>query len=1066
MVRRLGIGFACLLVAACGGGGGGGSADTACRFDSSLTSSDPNCLNAAPQAEAGLPRTVDPGDLVTLDATASNDTDGTVTTYAWTQVSGPAVTLNNASSAQASFVAPRLATLTGLIFQVRVSDNHATASTDRVTITVRAATNEPPVADAGVDQTVAGTGVVVLDGRSSADADAPLTRFLWEQVAGLPTAQLSGSDQVSATFDAPVVASPTELRFRLTVTDDLDVSNSDEVTVTVLAPTFHDIAGTITAPSGMVGDGDVNDPLAPYTMNDTLINAQPIPNPVTVGGFVNEPGTGSPGRSHGTGDVDDYFAVGLTSGTTITLIISDFTTADLDLYLVDESGITVDSSAGVGQLESIVAPAAGDYFINIKAFGGASNYNLVVGQTPLAVGGESVRLSANFVPGQAIVRMRENRDGRSLDAPDAGLAAHGFRTRAGARDRMMLIELEPGADTRIAATKVGGRGGSTPPRFRNPAAQRKWRTLMALKALANDPDIEFAEPNYLRQPFAIPNDPFYSFQWHYPLINLPAAWELETGSAGVTVAVIDTGILAGHPDFQGRIVAGFDFVSDPVNAADGNGIDADPNDPGNGGQTSIFHGTHVAGTIGAASDNNVGVAGVAWNVRLMPLRVCGTLGCSVFDQIEAMRYAAGLSNSSGTVANPPADVINLSLGGPGFSVAGQAAVDAVRAAGVIVVAAAGNEATSEPLYPASHAGVVSVSAVGPNRVRAPYSSFGTAIDVAAPGGNLGTDLNGDGYADGVLSPHANDSSGPLDYEYLFLAGTSMAAPHVAGVAALMKSANADLSPALFDLLLAQGDLTDDIGALGRDDFYGHGLIDAQKAVSAALTVAGAPPPDNPLLTASPLSLNFGSATTAIELVLGNSGSGLLQVTGVTSDQAWAQVAPLDVDGDGLGTYLVSVDRAALADGVYTAAISVTSTVNAADVPIIMTVGAAASGGNVGTLYVVLIDPVTGTTISGMQSNFAGGNYQFQLPAVPAGQYRIVAGTDTDNDGFICDDGEACGEYITRDQPIIIEVDRDLSGLDFLVNYEAPVGPLSSTNSNAAANDAGLRRPTIPFKIID
>ena len=447
MVRRLGIGLICLVVAACGGGSG--SADTACRFDASLAASDPNCVNSAPLAEAGLPRTVDAGDLVTLDASASDDTDGSVTTYTWTQVDGPAVILTNATAAQASFVAPRVATLTGLIFQIRVADNHATAATDRVTITVRAAANEPPLADAGTDQTVAQGGTVVLDGRSSTDTDAPLTQFRWEQISGTPAVQLTGSNQALATFDAPVVAIPTDLQFRLTVTDDFDVTNADDVTVTVLAPTFHDVTGTITAPSGTVGDSDVNDPLAPYSPNDTLITAQAIPNPVTVGGFVNEPGTGSPGRSNASGDEDDYFAVGLTNDTTISLIISDFTSADLDLYLIDESGVTVDSSAGVGQVESVVVPAAGEYFINVKAFGGASNYNLVVGQTPLAVGDGSARLSADFVPGQAIVRMRSE-SAVANDWPHRELAPGGTwfpDPRRDAHDRTMLIELEPGCGT-------------------------------------------------------------------------------------------------------------------------------------------------------------------------------------------------------------------------------------------------------------------------------------------------------------------------------------------------------------------------------------------------------------------------------------------------------------------------------------------------------------------------------------------------------------------------------------------------------------------------------------------
>lgn len=1053
--------LACLLLSACGGGGGGSSAPV-CRFDSSLSASDPACRNDAPTAVAGDDRSVDPGSLVVLDAGASSDPDGTVESFLWTQVSGPAVTLLSPSSAQASFVAPRLPDPSDLIFQVRVSDDDATSTTDTVTITVRAAINEPPIADAGTDQVVTADQFVMLDGRASTDPDGPLAQFAWQQVDGTPTVALTGSDRSLATFNAPPVSTSAELRFRLTVTDDFGVQDSDEVTVTALAPTFHDLTGTLTAPTGELADSDTNDPRAPFAANDTRATAQPIPTPVTVGGYVNAPGAGSPGRSRTAGDVDDYFEIGLAAGTTISLIVAQHTVADLDLYLLDEFGTTVDSSLGVGQLEVVEAPAAGTYFVNVNAFSGASNYNLVAGQTPLAVSQPAYRLSSDFMPGQAIVRMRPAAAAATPLTVDARFGAHGFVVRAGARDRAMLIELDADAEPGFATTAAGG-AGRAGPRFRTPRERRKWQTLLALKSLARDPAVELAEPNYLRQPFAVPNDPFYSFQWHYPAINLPAAWDLETGSASVTVAVVDSGVLADHPDLQGRIVSGFDFVSDPTNAGDGDGIDADPNDPGQGGQRSIFHGTHVAGTIGAAGNNGAGVTGVAWNTRLMPLRVCGELGCSVFDQIEAMRFAAGLSNSSGVVANPRADVINLSLGGPGFSAAAQTAVNAVRAAGVVIVAAAGNEATSQPLYPASYSGVVSVSAVGANRLRAPYSNFGAAIDVAAPGGNLATDINGDGYADGVLSPHADDSFGLLGFEYLFLAGTSMAAPHVAGVVALMKSANADLTPALLDQLLAQGELTDDIGDPGRDDFYGHGLIDAQKAVAAALAASGAPPPDNPLLAATPLSLNFGPAGTALQVELSNAGTGALQISGTSTTEPWLQVSPLTVDGDGLGTYVANVDRAALADGVYTAAISFTSSVNSVQIPVIMSVGSGAFSGNVGHVYIVVIDPATGETVFGTETDFAAGGFPYLMSGVPAGEYLIVAGTDYDNDGFICDEGEVCGEYLTRDQPIVVTVDRDLSGLDFLVNYAAPVGPLAVTGADATEAVSGVRRT--PTKLI-
>ena len=1063
MMRRASTVLVCLLLGACGGGGGG-SGEAACAFDASLTASDPACRNDPPSADAGADDITDPNLLVVLDAAGSFDPDGTISAYQWSQLSGPTVSILSPTSAQASFVAPRFPTETDLVFQVRVTDNNATSMTDAVTISVSAATNAPPIADAGADQTATGSQVKTLDGRASTDQDTPLEIFSWEQTAGSPNVQINNSDQMQASFTAPDVAAATDLQFSLTVTDDFGVTDTDEVSVTVLAPTVQDLFGTVTAPLGAVGDSDTNDPRALYISNDTQLLAQAIPTPVTIGGYVNAPGAGEPGRSTTGGDTDDYFAVTLTANATVNMVIADFTTADLDLYLFDELGIVVDSSVGVGQLESVVAPLDGDYFVDVRAFSGASAYNLVTGQAPLTTGGGMHRISADFVPGEAIVKMRDDAGTQSLAEPAAIMSAHGFRIRAGARSRSMLLELDFGADTRIAAAATNGGTVNAPiRRFRDPAARKKWRTLMALKSLARDPDVEFAEPNYLRQPFATPNDPVYSFQWHYPMINLPAAWDLETGSANVTVAVLDTGILAGHPDFQGRIVDGFDFVSDAANAADGGGIDADPNDPGDAGVRSIFHGTHVAGTIGAATNNGAGVAGVAWNVGLLPLRVCGVEGCSLFDQIEAMRYAAGLANSSGSVANPRADIINLSLGGPGFSSAGQAAVNEVRAAGVIVIAAAGNDANSVPLYPAAYNGVVSVSAVGPDRDRAPYSSFGTMVDIAAPGGNLATDINGDGYADGVLSPHADDSSGSPQFEYLFLAGTSMAAPHVAGVAALMKSANANLTPALFDQLLVQGDLTDDIGTPGRDNFFGYGLIDAHKAVSAALTAAGSPPPDNPELAANPLSLNFGSTMTSLQLNVMNSGTGSLQVTSVTTDRPWLQAVAQAADGDGLGTYVVTVDRGALADGVYTGTILLASNVNAVQVPVIMTVGNDLIGGNVGHIYIALVDPVTGSTVSGTEVDFVAGNYVYRVIDVPAGEYRVIAGTDSDNDGFICDDGEVCGEYITRDQPITIEVTADLTGLDFLVNYEVPVNPLAGPANGIRK---GIRRQPDTIKSLD
>lgn len=223
----------------------------------------------------------------------------------------------------------------------------------------------------------------------------------------------------------------------------------------------------------------------------------------------------------------------------------------------------------------------------------------------------------------------------------------------------------------------------------------------------------------------------------------------------------------------------------------------------------------------------------------MPLRVCGRPpspdeGCASLHDIEqAMRFAAGLANNSGTVPPRRADVINFSLGSRLFLPGFQAVIDQIRAAGVVIVAAAGNDGIDEMNYPAAFPGVIAVGAVDINKARAYYSNFGSWISVVAPGGNTAQDVNGDGRPDGVLSTATTDRSGALVNDYAIWQGTSMATPHVAGVMALIKAVAPSLTPQAITSLLVSGALTDDLGAAGRDDQFGYGLINASKAVAAA-----------------------------------------------------------------------------------------------------------------------------------------------------------------------------------------------------------------------------------------
>ncbi len=791
--------------------------------------------------------------------------------------------------------------------------------------------------------------------------------------------------------------------------------------------------------------------------NDTPDQAQRIPNPITLGGYINQPGSGAEGRSQVSGDIDDYFLLDLLAGQSVTLLVGDFEQADADLYLMDTQGKVLEFSINGGEVESLLVPGDGTYLVNVAAYFGATNYILAIGapSTPT----QYQPLEHRIVPWQAVVTYKDEVLNNEKSSPDEDITRRlGLEQRAGGRGRGRLMALH----RKLAnAQQMDARLGSAAQKFDvigDPDLRARWETLMTIKSLRKDPRVRFAEPNYRVSAMATPDDAAYPLQWHYPLIGLPDAWDTTTGDPGVVVAVVDTGILANHPDLAGQLVDGYDFVRDPDSARDGDGIDPDPQDPGDsqGGGSESFHGTHVSGTVAARGNNQLGVAGVAYNSRIMPIRALGAGGGGTsYDVDQAVRFAAGLPNDSGTLPQQPADIINLSLGGAPFSQATQNLYDQVRAAGILVVAAAGNQAGSSPGYPASYEGVIAVSAVDAQRRLAAYSSTGSTIDVAAPGGNNSVDLNGDGYPDGILSTGGTISGNGVNYGYPFLNGTSMAAPHVAGVLALMKSVNPNLTPTDIDALLIAGALSDDLGTPGRDDQYGHGIINAQRSVLAALEATGISPADNPRLAASASTLNFGSSSTTLALVLRNDGKGDLQLLGLSVSQPWLQIAPVNVDAAGLGEYRVTVDRANLSPGIYTADITAQSSINNLAVRVLVSVGSMDTAQDVGVIYILLYDPLLNETVAQRTTGSNGTNYPFRFTDIPAGEYEIVAGTDADNDLFICDAGEACGAWLTVDQPIRIKLDSDVTNLDFPVEYLVSLPTITSTEQSGVIK--GKRR---------
>jgi len=841
--------------------------------------------------------------------------------------------------------------------------------------------------------------------------------------------------------------------------------------------TSFTVAGTITPSSGSQTDSDVNDPNYRFVSNNQVSSAQVLPNPVSLGGFVSIDGTGVSGdRFANSADNRDYFSVQLAPGQIINLQVASGN-MDIDLYLYDQNLGPIGSSVSptFGGNESITVPnnivGVQDYIVEVRALSSnninivATNYVLIIGLSGQSLANHGYQLDQDFVPGELIVRFDDQAlpNGILSDSLDMRASSIGMQAMAGAPGRAMLMKM--GDKKQI--TQAQKMPGMLEPGLATSKLQKKLDTLLTLKTLSRRSDIKQVRLNHIYKPLVTPDDVNYPAQWHYPLINLPQAWDVTQGSASVIVAVVDTGVLLGHPDMNGKLVPGYDFIRDPDVAADGGGIDNNPDDPGDQGFgfSSTFHGTHVAGTVGASTNNNAGVAGVGWNTRVMPLRALGVGGGTSYDIEQGVLFAAGLANDSNTLPAQRADIINLSLGGTGALRDGnnnvivpQAYVDA-RNAGVILIAAAGNDSTSVPLYPASYTDVVSVSAVDLNKQLAYYSNFGSNIDVAAPGGDTSQNLNGDIYPDGVMSTQGSDSSQPINFTYGVKNGTSMAAPHIAGVAALMKAVHPGLTPAEFDTALQSGAITEDLGDPNWDPQYGHGLIDALSAVLVAQQLAGGGAlPANPFLAVSPGSINFGSTGTTATLNVRNAGTGALNVSSLSEDSGgWLTITAGTVDGSNLGDYTLTVNRTGLADNTYTAEITVTSSVNTVTIPVIMQKVSIASFDDAGVQYILLYDPAlppTSAVIAQAAVTATNGTYSFNFTNVAAGDYQIYSGSDLDNDGFICSVGESCGFYpnSSPDQ-LTFAVSTDVLNADFVTGFNS--GTLGATLSSDKGVNKGI-----------
>ncbi len=448
----------------------------------------------------------------------------------------------------------------------------------------------------------------------------------------------------------------------------------------------------------------------------------------------------------------------------------------------------------------------------------------------------------------------------------------------------ILVRWGPGVRDRDAtATGLGARTVDSIPALgvtRLRVARGREQAVIAALRRAG---AQIAEPNHTRRISLVPNDPLYSSQWNMGKINAPSAWDITMGSSSIIVAVIDTGMDIAHPDRPQNLILGADYIVDPTGATP---VSGDPHG----------HGTHVSGIVAARTNNAIGVAGVAPGVSLMAIRVLDAGGSgTTYNTAQGIVYAV----------DHGARVINLSLSGCDSSTFEEDAVNYAYSRGVMVVAAAGNYFTggsgcvpdaNPPMYPAALPHVVAVAATDSSDNHAYYSETGSYVDLAAPGG-------GGSFSDAIWS----SCRGSL---YCQKAGTSMATPHVAGVAALVRSVNSGLTPDQVESILRQSAV--DLGSAGRDDVFGYGRVDAYQAMVSTTSISDIP--NQAILEDTSLA--------PVSFTVGGSNPGAASLSAASSNTALVPVSAIVFGGSGI-TRTVSATPLANQNG--SATITVTAT---------------------------------------------------------------------------------------------------------------------------------------------
>ena len=792
------------------------------------------------------------------------------------------------------------------------------------------------------------------------------------------------------------------------------------------------LTGQIAIEAGSRVDWDTMDQLSLISAEPS-VGSQTLPVSFILAGYVSG-ARGSYGRTNGQflgfeADPEDIFSVPLAPGETLRLesLGSRAGNPELTLSLLDGSGTnfqTTDRDSPPAEVRLADGYPEQDYSVKVTTGGNVPARYVLVKATTEQFGSLSLSWpDQEFAAEEAIVTLKS--------VPSAGIAAFSAQTA--------VMERQLGESDWLMRMPAQALGSATAD------GSSEARTLAWIAELRKRPEVSSAIPNYRFTTTSTPVDEeMYALQWHYNLINGPVAWQLAPeGGAGVSVAVLDTGLFspsdssAWHPDLDANVDPGRDFVDN----------DGYPEDPGNSVGSSVFHGTHVAGTIGAVV-NTMGIGGVAYGSRIVPVRVLGEGGTGTSDDlIEGIRWVTGQSDNS----PERAQVVNLSLGGlPEIQQLEDAIAFGVNERDMIFVGAAGNSATSQPSFPAASPNVLAVSSVDGGGRLASYSNFGSWIDLAAPGGDASRDGNNDGRADVVWSTSAVDRGNGFEASYIGLQGTSMAAPHVAGVIALLKQESGQTDYQNIRGLLEAGELTDFSGV--RSDQFGFGILDASKALQAIGDVT--------VLSPSPSQLFLGSETSLAQTVsLSKIGQGSVVIDSVSEAPPWFTVTRSDLP-DGTIALEFALEESALEANVsYRETIQVAYTADGVSrslsIPVVAQVLSDELARTAGDHFVLLVN--TQPNDEGLyeaESQVAvevnNGNYTFrfepddglepkELYEMAPGSYYLVAGSDIDGDGIICQPGEACAEYPVSGlrEVITIEAGQGLEDITMTTSFTRP-----------------------------